>query len=357
MPTLTAVVDRRPRPIDRTPEEEHPRGPQTPSLDPPTNICASPPSASRHLRAVLAAFTGPDTRREEERWRDRLATCQTCPLIAEDAQGLPVLIRASCSHRLCPTCQRARAARLSASIAREVQGWPAVRFLTLTLATSDAPLRLELQRLMSSFRELRRTRTWQRHVSAAIWTLEVTRCAKTGRWHPHLHLLLRGTFIPHAQLKTAWHRITGDSFIVDVRMIHDRRQAARYLAKYVAKAADLGDWPPASIRDYCRSTFNLRSHGTCGTLHGRTIDRTLRELRPKLKTYVISFAKLRALYLRQNPLALRACYLGRLLGPQWSHFLRLAPPDHRDPAPSAATYEEFLALCHSLEAAECPPPP
>lgn len=52
--------------------------------------------------------------------------------------------------------------------------------------------------------------------------------------YPHLHLLIRGRFIPWQWLRNAWTEITG-SMHVDIRKIKGTKDAARYVAKYLGK--------------------------------------------------------------------------------------------------------------------------
>jgi hypothetical protein len=122
--------------------------------------------------------------------------------------------------------------------------------VTLTLKSSDTPLAEQLDRLIASFRRLRRTPLWLRGCFASAATIEVTRNEETRRWHPHLHVLVKGKYIPHADLKDVWHRITKDSSIVDIRFIKDREKAIRYMAKYVTKPMSAGyDTEPDALAE------------------------------------------------------------------------------------------------------------
>lgn len=52
--------------------------------------------------------------------------------------------------------------------------------------------------------------------------------------YPHLHLLIRGRFLPWQWLRKAWQEITG-SIHIDIRKIKGNKDAARYVAKYLGK--------------------------------------------------------------------------------------------------------------------------
>jgi len=51
---------------------------------------------------------------------------------------------------------------------------------------------------------------------------------------PHMHLLIRGPFIPWKWLSLTWKRLIG-AFQVDIRKIRGAAEAAAYVAKYIGK--------------------------------------------------------------------------------------------------------------------------
>lgn len=140
----------------------------------------------------------------------------------------------TCKDRFCVPCAGTRARIVSRTLIDLLGGEPA-RFITLTVKHNDTPLREQVDRLYSCYKRLRKTVLWQRHVYAAAALLEVKRGATDKLWHPHLHVLAKGKFVPHADLKEQWHRITQDSYVVDIRLIRDHAKAASYVSKYVTK--------------------------------------------------------------------------------------------------------------------------
>jgi len=98
-------------------------------------------------------------------------------------------------------------------------------------------LAARLDKLYRSFRRLRSLRWWKARVQGGAAVVEVKRGADSGRWHPHLHLVVTGKYLDQKELSERWHRVTGDSYIVDVRLIHDGDAAADYLTKYLTKPA------------------------------------------------------------------------------------------------------------------------
>jgi len=140
----------------------------------------------------------------------------------------------TCKDRFCVPCATVRARLVSNALIRLLEGRPA-RFITLTMVHTAAPLAEQLDKLYACYKRLRRTRLWVKHVDAAAATVEVTYNKTTNTWHPHLHVLAKGSYVPHQDLKAEWRRITRDSYIVSISLVQDERRAVNYLAKYVTK--------------------------------------------------------------------------------------------------------------------------
>jgi hypothetical protein len=107
--------------------------------------------------------------------------------------------------------------------------------LTLTIRHNDEPLSDQLRRIYGAFRRLRRSDFWLRAVTGGAAVLEVKHAWNGDAWHVHLHVLLQGKYLPQQLVAREWHRITGDSYIVHVKMIHRPENAARYVSKYCSK--------------------------------------------------------------------------------------------------------------------------
>jgi len=114
----------------------------------------------------------------------------------------------------------------------------AVRFITLTLKHDDTPLSPKLDRLLDCFDRLRRMSGWASRVTGGAAFIEVKHNDETSRWHPHLHVICTGSYFPHDDLKSLWLSVTGDSHIVDVRLVKDENTIARYVSKYLTKPGD-----------------------------------------------------------------------------------------------------------------------
>lgn len=143
----------------------------------------------------------------------------------------------SCRNRWCLPCARERARIIATNIHANLTE-TRVRFLTLTLASTDAPLKEQLDKLYRCFALLRKTRCFRKGTMGGVATVEVTYSPGLDRWHPHLHILLSGRYIPHHDLKAEWWRITGDSNILFIKLVHGKAAAANYLSKYISKPLD-----------------------------------------------------------------------------------------------------------------------
>lgn len=87
----------------------------------------------------------------------------------------------------------------------------------------------------------------KRHANLSNFSfLAVFEKHKSG--YPHLHLLIRGKYIPWAKLAEWWEDITGSTHI-DIRRIDSTGKAAWYVAKYIGK--DLSSF--ASCKRWWRS--------------------------------------------------------------------------------------------------------
>lgn len=172
----------------------------------------------------------------------RLAAFKRCGHRAYVLQSLTnperfKIASSKCKDRFCKPCARERARGVARKLLEHVDKRE-LRFLTLTLKTQSPDLKTELDRLYSSFQLLRRRAFWKRHVTGGAAMLEVKWNEKSSRWHPHLHVLVEGRYIPHTHLVKEWQAVTGDSFIVDIRAVKDNAKVTQYICKYATDPID-----------------------------------------------------------------------------------------------------------------------
>lgn len=166
-----------------------------------------------------------------------------------------------CHDRFCEACAREKRNLVASNLYRAIPDKP-LRLLTLTLKANGRPLTEQLKRLYSTFTRFRNAAAIKRLMWGGVSFLEVTYNAKTSTWHPHLHIIFEGLYLPTDIARSTWLSLTGDSYIIDVRFIRNTRLAASYVTKYAAKTINASVWTiePAFIEalealQHCR-TFN-----------------------------------------------------------------------------------------------------
>lgn len=130
------------------------------------------------------------------------------------------------------SCEFCRPMRKLQLMARAGSGLPE-RFITLTVnprigSSPEERLRLLAHAWRNVIKRLRRWRPQKEFEYLAI-------AEATDAGEPHLHILLRGGYIPQ-KLLSEFMRDFIESPIVDIRRIRDSRKAVAYVAKYVTKA-------------------------------------------------------------------------------------------------------------------------
>lgn len=151
--------------------------------------------------------------------------------------GVYRIAGSACHDRFCLPCAQERSQAIALNVL-ELTAGRRIRFLTLTLKTTDQPLAVQLDRLYAAFQALRRRKLWKDKVTGGVAFLEITWSTKLEAWHPHFHILIEGSYLPHQHLKKLWYQITGDSYIIDIRTVRDLDMASRYVTKYASKAFD-----------------------------------------------------------------------------------------------------------------------
>lgn len=140
----------------------------------------------------------------------------------------------SCRDRFCVPCAAERSRVLANNVLAALRNEPA-RFLTLTLKTNDGPLSTQIDRLYRCFATLRTRPFWRKRVFGGCAFTEVKWSTKSAGWNVHIHCLLHGLYLPKSDVWRAWWAITGDSMIVDIKLVQDRDCIGRYVTKYVSK--------------------------------------------------------------------------------------------------------------------------
>lgn len=203
---------------------------QEPASQPGTFIGSGCRRMRHRIRGLLVqAGTGQG---RIDRW-DACATNLWCGHV-ESKPEETILIGSYCHDRFCPICGTRRTTCVRSNLEDWLKG-KTVRLVTLTLRTETEPLLTSVKRLYLCFKRLRRTTFWKEHVTGGTAVLECKWNAEKQKWHPHLHMVCEGKYIPQAELSNAWFDVTGDSRIVDVRLIRQDTDAVNYVTKYLTK--------------------------------------------------------------------------------------------------------------------------
>ena len=228
---------------------------------------------SRSQRRLHAPFAKPRSRIVNALWHrgtgahtsraSRIGQCGCCPTLRKSPGGAIGVDLARCRDRLCPVCGLNRGREVRLRVLACIEPWHSLRFITLTLRATSATLADRYTTINTAFTKLRRADVWKDNVTHAIAVPEIT-IGKLGQWHVHLHILCAGAFLPHAQLKKAWHEATGDSFIVHIEAVNDRKDAAKYVAGYIAGGNEVSRWSPDAIREYADAFHGKRMLRTYG---------------------------------------------------------------------------------------------
>lgn len=195
-------------------------------------------------------------------------------------------------HLLCPFCAAGRGARSIAKNMPKVEDYIRERpnlipvLLTLTVK-NGSDLGERYRHLKGSFSRItRRRRDANRRrdpsefgkIDGAIYSFEQTYQEDTG-WHPHVHMMAFLTdWIDHDRLRAEWLELTGDSSIVDIRLIRPKNPGHGSLGiegalcevyKYAVKLSDLDEelaWHAYQVLKGKRLT------GALGALYGRVVE-------------------------------------------------------------------------------------
>jgi hypothetical protein len=193
-------------------------------------------------------------------------------------------------HLLCPLCAIRRGAK---ALKAYLDRWEAIKAQNpllkpylVTLTVKDGPdLAERFKHLHDSQKELwkRRTRIYQTFldcVDGAVWSYEIKRGSGSGQWHPHLHMIALAESMPLegqdnlGALSAEWKNITGDSHMVDVRLIDQDDPVSGFIEvfKYAVK---FSDQPPEDTVHAWETLAGKRLLGSAGCFRGVEVPKEL----------------------------------------------------------------------------------
>lgn len=203
--------------------------------------------------------------------------CGAEAVVEHDKRDNRYRLRGSyCHSRHCEPCMKARADLMRWNLLEKIKDHKEFqyRFITLTLKHTDDELRVQIDRLYASFKKLRNTRLWKSSQRGGCAILEVKWSPDTGEWHPHLHIIAEGDHMLKDRLSQEWLHCTGDSHVVDIKLLREDKDAAFYLCKYVSKGTNNEVWynEAAAIEWVC-SIKGTRTAATFGSWRGYALMR------------------------------------------------------------------------------------
>jgi hypothetical protein len=194
-----------------------------------------------------------------------------CQVEYSKEKGKYRIVGSYCHNRHCEPCMRAKSACITHNLREQLKKQQAKqhRFITLTKLHNDAPLKQQIKQLYAQYKKLRATPEWKKTQKGGAATLEVKWIPGSKKWHPHLHIITEGHSLSTYTLSALWKQITGDSFIVDIRLISADKDVAYYVGKYVTKGTNDAVWQePAVAAEWVRSVKGVRMCATFGTWRG-----------------------------------------------------------------------------------------
>lgn len=216
-----------------------------------------------------------------------------------------------CRHRLCPICMAARARRLADSLTETLSNCDDLRHLTLTIPATNEPLRDQIDHLLSAFRRMRQHVDWSLYVRGGVACVQVTRNPDSGLWHPHLHVVIDGTYFPRETLVPMWNRASAGATILHITACHGRGRTASYISRYVTSPNDLNQWPEDAVMEYHGALKGRRLVIAFGSLHSSKIPPREKDTPPGPSRHVVSVAAVQWSYAMGSVEAERLCRLAR----------------------------------------------
>ncbi len=209
------------------------------------------------------------------KFSSRLQQCRKFAWFVQSSVTHKLRVMSSrCKLRWCPICRDVSRMIVTKSVEEwlRLQKYP--KMITLTLSHSDDPLQLQIKRIYESFRKLRRRAFFERRISGGIWFFQLKFNKDTKQWHPHIHCLVAGKFLPHRELKKLWHKITGDSYVVDIRPVKDLEGCSNEVARYATSPADITAVDLDRAIDLYYATKHRRICGSWGSARSITLKPT-----------------------------------------------------------------------------------
>jgi hypothetical protein len=258
----------------------------------------------------------------------------------------------NCKSRLCPHCARKRTARVAEQMDTVVEPMKFPRHLVLTVKSTNTPLRGQMKDLRKWFTELRKKPFVKKALIGGVYTMESTINERTGLWHPHLHIIYDGAYMPQMHLRKLWHSITGGSDVVWIEQAKDKHGLVLELCKYIGKPQDSEHWTDTQFIDYARAIHGVRMVQTFGKVAKQIVEDDAEEEARKADIWTISLAKICWLAEQDNKASVKLLVLMAQRWPDLARYLYQRCPQF---LPDKTPEERLLHAWKVIEAGPAPP--
>ncbi len=174
------------------------------------------------------------------KFSERLQACRKFAWFVQSSITKKLRVQSSrCKLRWCPICRDVSRMIVTKAVNEwlVLQKYP--KMITLTLKHNDDPLEVQIKHLYKSFQKLRKRAYFQRLITGGVWFFQLKYNSSDEEWHPHIHCLVAGKYLPHKRLRDLWFKITGDSHVVDIRSVKDLDSCSNEVARYATSPADI----------------------------------------------------------------------------------------------------------------------
>jgi hypothetical protein len=194
--------------------------------------------------------------------------CSSAWFVRDSSDGLIKVISHKCKLRWCPVCSKSRAYRISQSLLSKLNVNTELRLLTLTLKHNETSLISSSDRIYKCFQRLRKTSKFKKFVKGGVWFYQLVWSKKTLSWHPHIHCVIAGKYFKQSEIKALWQKITGDSYVVDIRFAQKKSKVISYVSRYVSRPVSLVDCPAFEYVNLYKAFKSRKLCGSWGKLRG-----------------------------------------------------------------------------------------
>jgi len=165
-----------------------------------------------------------------------------------------------CGSRLCPVCKKRNYLRLLAKYVPLITSVKKYRLtqITLTYKNFKYLTSSKVARVSKDIKKMRRLSVF-RDVRGGLAVIECKHVSDEAGWNLHVHMLVDSRYIPQAQLRSDWLRVSQGSYIVDIRREKiSSYNSARHLFKYFLKCPVIRGLDEDSLK----GDFNIAFRGS-----------------------------------------------------------------------------------------------